>query len=163
MDEPGDTTRFDGRSEFQQAVRRGFAHAADVGSLSLCCCDADFADWPLNDAALIDDLVRWARPGRRLTMLAVGYDEVIRHHPRFVEWRRRFAHLVDCRAVDEADARAVPSLLLSAGGVTLRRVDELHHRGTVSTQVADAIHARERFDALLQRSVPSMPAYTLGL
>jgi len=76
------------RLEFQEALRAAFIECARIGSREIWMCDEDFADWPLNDGALIDALTQWAMPHRKLTVLARDYDEMLRKHPRWVEWRR---------------------------------------------------------------------------
>ena len=50
-----------------------------------------FADWPLNDIEAIASLVRWARPQRRLTLIARHFDDLAVRHPRWVAWRRTWS------------------------------------------------------------------------
>ena len=71
--------------------------------------------------------------------------------------------MVECRALDDIEPGRVPSLLLTPGVATLRIFDTVHWRGSVSLSEADAIHCRETVDALMQRSVESLPATALGL
>jgi hypothetical protein len=40
----------------------------------------------------------WSKTGRKFTMLAKNYDEVLSRHASFVTWRRTWAHIVECRA-----------------------------------------------------------------
>lgn len=42
--------------------------------------DANFHDWPLGERAVIESLQAWARTGRRMTLLACSYDDVVRRH-----------------------------------------------------------------------------------
>ena len=49
--------------------------------------DANFHDWPLGERAVVESLQAWARSGRRMTLRARTYDEVICRHARFVRWR----------------------------------------------------------------------------
>jgi hypothetical protein len=125
--------------------------------------DPDFADWPLSDARVLEDLTRWAKSHRKLTMVARSYDMVVRKHARFVDWRRTFAHVIDCREPDEGDAEKMPSLLLAPGILLLRRIDLHNWRASVSTDPADGIAWRDGIDAVLQRSSEAFPATSLGL
>lgn len=151
------------RGEFHTEVRSAFAEAAVQGCREILLCDPDFADWPLNEAALIEHLVAWASQHRRLTVLARNFDEFPRRHARWVAWRRTWSHVVECRANNELEAGQMPTLLLMPGRLTLRMVDMEHHRGSVSRATADAVRAREQFDAVLQRSEESFPVTNLGL
>lgn len=151
------------RSEFHAALRSALARAAQQGCRELWWVDTDYADWPLNDAEVIQNLTQWALPHRRLTVLAQSFDELPRRHARWVQWRQLWAHVVQCRTNTELEAGQMPTLLLAPGLVTVRLVDPVHYRGTVSEHVADAVHAREGIDALLQRSSEAFPATTLGL
>ncbi|CAN7287791.1 hypothetical protein [Rhizobacter sp. LjRoot28] len=151
------------RSEFHDALREAFAQAATQGCRELFLCDPDFADWPLGEMAVVELLTRWAMSHRKLTVLALHYDEVVRRHPRWVAWRRQWSHVVECRAIDDIDPEALPTMLLAPGVVTVRLFDARNHRASVSTEVADAVRAREDLDAVLQRSVNAFPASTLGL
>jgi len=112
---------------------------------------------------VVDSLSRWALPHRRLTVLAQHYDEVTRRHPRWVAWRRQWAHVVTCRALEAAEPGQVPGLLLAPGLVTVRLLDPAHHRASVSTRRDDALRAGEHLDALLQQSSEAFPASVLGL
>ena len=88
---------FAGRDAFRQQVRDALACAAAQRWRHLVLCDASFEDWPLGEAAVVESLQAWARVGRQFTMLAVGYDGLVRHHARFVAWRQTWSHLIDCR------------------------------------------------------------------
>lgn len=151
------------RGEFHEAVRGAIAEAAAAGCREILCCDDHFADWPLNDQALVESLVQWATPHRQLTVLARNFDEISRLHPRWVAWRRNWSHVVVCRANNELEAGQMPTLLLVPGVLTLRLVDTLHYRGSVSRHGGDALRSREQFDAVLQRSEAAFPATRLGL
>ena len=83
--------RGSGRLDFEAAIRQGLAAAAAQGWNSIVLCDADFADWPLGERAVVDALNRWARRGRTLKMLARHYDQLRLQHPRFVQWRVTWA------------------------------------------------------------------------
>ena len=156
-------TAITSRHEFHQALRAAFADAAASGCREIWLCDIDFADWPLNEPAVIEHLGQWARAYRKLTLLAQHFDEVPRRHARWVAWRRTWSHIVECRANVELEAGKMPTLLLAPGLVTVRLFDPLRHRGSASRSPADAVHARESIDAVLQRSDEAFPVTSLGL
>ena len=157
-------TEISTRSGFQAAIREAVDRAAARGARELCFVDDTFADWPLNEIAIVDRLTHWAGAQRRLVVLARRYDEVVRRHPRWVQWRRTWAHVVQCRAASvEANEAPLQSLLLAQGVRTVWLVDPLRHRGFASSDPADALRWREPLDALLQRSEEAFGATTLGL
>jgi len=151
------------RSEFHDAVREAFALVADQGCREVFIADPNFADWPLGERAVIESLTRWAYAHRKLTVLAQSFDEFPRRHTRWVTWRRQWTHVVECRALAEADAGQLQGLFLAPGLVTLRVLDPEHYRASLSFDPADAIRVRDNLDALLQRSEEAFPATNLGL
>lgn len=164
MDDDKDSRRQIGsRNEFHDAVRQALAEAADKGCREILLCDDGFADWPIGERRVVEDLTRWATSHRSFTIVARSFDEVARRHPRWVEWRRVWSHIVHCRVNNELEAGQMPVMLLAPGVVSLRLVDPVHYRGTVSREAADAIVWREAIDAVLQRSEESFPATQLGL
>jgi hypothetical protein len=96
-------------------------------------------------------------------MLAAGYDEIVRRHARWADWRRQWSHVVECRALEQIEASHIPTLLLAPGVVTLRVFDSVHHRGSLSHDPADAIRCRELVEGLAGLSSEAFPATTLGL
>ncbi len=163
MTTPIEHTLIRSRSEFHAAVRTAFAEAAAQGCREIWLSDIDYADWPLDEPALIDSLTGWAKPYRKLTVLAQHFDEFGRRHARWVAWRRHWSHVVECRANVELEVGKIPTLLLAPGLVTVRLVDPLRYRGSVSRAASDAIHGRELIDAVLQRSEEAFPVTSLGL
>lgn len=151
------------RADFHNAVRAAFAQAAEAGAAEIVLTDPSFADWPLGERAVIESLTRWVESRRRLTLLAFSFDELARRQLRFVEWRRQWSHVVQCRNDDELEAEQIPSLLFVPGMLCLRLLDRVRYRGTVSARPIDLVECRETVDALLQRSVEAFPATTLGL
>lgn len=159
---------FAGRTEFQRLLMEAFAWAAEQGCRELHAWDASFVDWPLSQASVLEALGAWARPGRQLHLLALQYDDVARRHPRFVRWRRDYAHCVTARAVEpELRLEAAPeSLLLAVSAdatLTLRLFDRHLWRGELSLDTAQRQRGLEWFDALAQRSSDSFAPTTLGL
>ncbi len=95
--------------------------------------------------------------------MAHSFDEFARRQIRFVEWRRQWAHVVNCRHDDELQAEQIPTLMLVPGQVCVRLLDQVRHRGIVSSRPVDLTACRETIDALLQRSTEAFPVTTLGL
>ncbi len=155
--------RFSGREDFRQLVRAALACAAQEGWPELVLSDADFHDWPLGESAVIDSLNAWARAGRRLTLLARSYDEVVRRHARFVRWRGTWDHIITCRRSPSADPADFPSALWSPAWV-LQRLDPERCNGVAGQEPERRVLLRESLDEwLLRRSSPGFPASTLGL
>ncbi len=162
---PGDdalTQAFVGRESFRSHVRSALARAASERWSLLVLSDADFVDWPLNDAAVIDALQRWVRHAQGFTLLARRYDEVPRQHARFVEWRRQWAHKIECRICREADPQQLPSALW-APSWALQRTEGIRHTGWCGRDPGRRRRLREDIDGWLARSSAGFPAYTLGL
>lgn len=160
---PASTSPIRSRAEFHAALRSAFAEAAAAGAREIWLCDADFADWPLGERAVIESLTQWAASRRRLTLLAQHFDTVVRLHARWIFWRRQWSHIVQCRSNAELEAAQLPTLLLAPGVVSVELFDPVHHRGRVSHEAADGLRCRERIDAVLQRSAEAFPVTTTGL
>ncbi len=151
------------RAEFHTALRAAFEQAATTGCREIWLCDDDFADWPLGERAVIEHLAQWAASSRRLTLIARNFDEVVRRHARWVEWRRQWSHIVSCRVNNELEAEQMPAVLLATDLVSVRLSDRVHHRGRMSDRRADELRCKELIDAVWQRSEESFPATTTGL
>ncbi|CAN5321592.1 hypothetical protein BH09PSE5_BH09PSE5_06010 [soil metagenome] len=154
---------FESRNEFQAAIRNAFAQAAEVGCRELWLCDVNFANWPLGEIKVVEELTQWGYAHRKLTLFALDFDEFARRHVRWVEWRRKWAHIVECRALKELEASQVPTIFLAPGLTTVRLFDSNNFRGSASSLKSDEVSARELLDAVSQRSVEAFPATTLGL
>jgi len=151
------------RAEFLEAVRNALARAQQQGARKIVLVDPNFADWPLNERTVIDSLSRWIDSSRLLVVIAHSFEELARRQLRFVEWRRQWAHVVQCRNDPDLEAEQIPTLLLVPGQSCVRVVDRVRYRGTVSKRPVDLTECRETVDALLQRSVEAFPVTTLGL
>lgn len=127
--------RFSGRESFERLVRDALAHAARVGWQEVILSDATFEDWPLRERSVVESLHAWSRSGRRMTLLATGYDEVRRRHARFVSWRTTWGHIIDCRVCREAAPADFPSAILGP--------DWYMHRQDVPRSVVTCGHDRE--------------------
>lgn len=152
-----------GRSEWQEAVRASILEVCASDCREVWWCDADFADWPIGEREIVDALGRWAYAHRRLTVLASRYDRIVERHPRWVQFRRQWAHVVHCRSLETLEPSQWQGLLLAPGVITLRLLDRHRYRGALSARRDDAIASREWLEALLQQSSEAFPATTLGL
>lgn len=151
------------RAEFQAALQQAFGSLASAGAREVWLCDEDFADWPLGERAVVERFTEWAASSRRLTVLARTFDVIARRHPRWVEWRRHWSHIVTCRTNVELATGEFPTVLLGAGVVSLRLSDTVRHRGRLSNDKGDEVRCKEQIDAVLQRSEDAFPATTTGL
>lgn len=154
--------RFDGRVAFQQLVREALARAAQEGWREIILSDANFEDWPLGERAVAQSLQDWSARGRRCTLLARGYDSVVRQHARFVTWRTTWSHIIDARACSFADALDFPSAIWSPGWV-LQRLDPERCAGYSGGEPERRVLLRENLNEWLARSSPAFPATALGL
>lgn len=154
--------RFAGREEFRQRVRDALACAARGGWPQLILSDATFEDWPLGESAVAASLQAWSRAGRQITVLAHRYDEVMRHHARFVNWRIQWSHIIECRRCTGVDAPGFPSAIWSPSWV-MRRLDLERSTGVSGIEPERRVLLREELDACLRQSAPGFPASTLGL
>jgi len=151
------------RSEFQTCLKEAFAMIAESGVSEIWLCDANFADWPLNEPEVVSLLSRWSLPHRRCNVLSLDFGVLQQRHPRWVQWRRDWSHVVHCMTPDESGGSHLPSLLFAPGAVSVRLADRIRYRGRLSTAAEDAARTREEVGALFQRCVEAFPASTLGL
>ncbi|MBC7609859.1 MAG: hypothetical protein H7228_09840 [Polaromonas sp.] len=154
--------RFHGTAEFAELIRLALATAAAQGWREIILSDGSFEDWPLGERAVAQSFNEWSRSGRKLTMLAKNYDEVLRRHARFVTWRRTWAHIVECRANSDVPVDDFPSALWSPAWVC-QRLDLTHCAGISGTEAARRVALKERLEECLRRSSPAFPATTLGI
>jgi hypothetical protein len=154
--------RFEGRVEFAELVRRSFDLAVEQGWREIIICDPSFEDWPLGERRVAQALQDWAASGRKLTMLAQNYDEVMRRHARFVSWRRAWSHIVECRGIASVSASDLPSAFWSPVWV-FERLDLFRCTGMAGPEAARRLALRECLAEKLQRSSPAFAATTLGI
>lgn len=160
----GTPPAIDSRASFADAVRWGFAQAVARDARRIVAVDRDFADWPLGDTALLEQLTGWLRrPQRQLVLLAADWDEVPRRHPRFMPWRRTWAHALAIWQQPDGLDRELPTWLLDDDALLLRLFDRERWRGRVEFDERAARLHRDEIDAVLQRSTPALPATQLGL
>lgn len=154
--------RFSGPVAFSALIRLAFATAAARGWREIILSDSHFEDWPLGERAVAQSLNDWSRSGRKLTMVARNYDEVVRRHARFVTWRRTWAHIVECRKNTHVSGDDWPSGLWSPVWV-VQRLDLARCTGIAGSEPARRVLFKERLDECLRKSSPGFPATTLGI
>ena len=152
------------RAEFQAAICWGVEQAAARGARRLLWLDADYRDWPLDDARLLAALGDWLhRPQRRLVMLARDWSQMRVRHARFCAWRGLWSHAVDTRTPPDDELAVVPTLLLDDSQVLVHLTDPIHWRGRCGLDPRETSLLYAEFDALAQRSEPDFPVTQLGL
>jgi len=154
--------RFEGREDFRQLIRDALACAAREGWRELILSDASFEDWPLGERAVAESLQAWSSSGRRCLLLARRYDQALRQHPRFVQWRGLWSHIVTATAVPSADPLDLPSVFWSPAWVLERR-DAEHSHGWCGAEPERRVLLRETLNEWLKKASPAFPATTLGL
>jgi hypothetical protein len=154
--------RLQGRREFVDLVRVALACAAREHWSPLVLCDPDFADWPLGERAVIGSLQSWAGRGRQIRFMARDFSRLRELHPRLVQWRVTWSHLVEARACRWLSGGDLPSALWSPDWI-LERLDLERCTLVASKDPERRVQLQERLDACWQQGSPSFPATTLGL
>ncbi|MBP9684512.1 MAG: hypothetical protein KBE07_07630 [Rhodoferax sp.] len=154
--------RFSGRVAFANLVRDALACAAREGWQEIILSDATFEDWPLNELAVFESLQAWSKSGRHMIILATRYDEVLRHHARFVSWRKTWGHLIDCRICNRTAAADFPSVLWSRNWF-MQRVETRHSAGICGQEKDRLVQLKEVLDEQIRNSSPGFASSTLGL
>jgi hypothetical protein len=153
----------DGRAAVVSAWREALVRLPDTPTREVWLIDADFNDWPLDDAAVLQALTQWARPaGRCLRMIALSFDAMTLRLPRFATWRRDWTHRFDAWRPSGGEVTELPSLLL-AGNYGIETLDRSQWRARSVSDAAALRTLTERADAILQRCEPDWPATMLGL
>jgi len=154
--------RFVGWQSFQDRVRSLLAQACREGAVELVLCDPDFSSWPLGESALVHSLATWSQRGRRVTLLAQSFAQLPRQHPRFVTWRQRWDHLIDCRRGGAVHRGVFPSAIWTPDWV-LHRFEGDQFEGVVSREPSRRWQLRELLAEIVKTSAPGFPSTTLGL
>lgn len=154
--------RIQGRQAFADLVRQALQAAALEHWPHLVLSDPDFSDWPLGERSVIEALNAWAGRGRRIQFLAQHFEAVRERHPRLVQWRVTWAHIVEAHACRSLSDGELPSAIWSPGW-TLERVDVARCVMVASRRPERRTLLQERLQACWQQGSPSFPATTLGL
>ncbi len=157
------TTRIESRGQFLAAVQAVLL-ALPAGEVrELRCVDADFGDWPLGAPEVVQALTTWLRrPGRRLRLLGLHFEDLQQRQARFARWRREWSHAVEVMRPTDVEEGDMPCLLL-AGRERIEILDRARWRGVHTRSAGDAVLAAHRIDAISQRCEPAWPVDTLGL
>ncbi len=152
------------RASALEALRWGFGYAIAHGARRITCVSPSFAEWPLDDATLLQDLVVWLkRPGRQLLLLAADYGDVPRALPRFTAWRTPWVHALQTLQAPEEMANGLPMLMFDDMAVSVRVLDLDAGLGRASLDRRERHRCADQIDAVLQRSSPAFAVNTLGL
>ena len=154
--------RLSGRAVFVGLLRQAFAAAGREGWTRIMLCDADFADWPLGEREVIASLNAWASRGRTIHLLARDYGVLRQMHPRFVQWRTTWSHLVEAQACASASVDELPSVFWSQAW-TLQRLDPVRCTMVASRAAERRVILQEQWQQWSLKATPAFPASTLGL
>jgi hypothetical protein len=154
--------RLQGRLAFADLVRQALACAAREGWSHIVLSDPDFADWPLGERSVVDSLNAWSGRGRRIQFLARDFGRLREQHPRLVQWRVTWSHIVEAHACRSLAGGEIPSAIWSSQWM-MERLD-IDHCVMVASRSAERRAAlQERLQAGWQQGTPSFAATTLGL
>jgi len=154
----------EGREACTAAWRELLLDLPARGVRSVWCIDPDFSEWPFDDAAVLDALLRWAKggAGRVMQFVAADYAPLARRHPRLAAWRRDWSHCIQAWQPADEDRIELPGLLV-AGGVALEMLDAARWRARHVNAAAEVRELVETSEAIAQRCSPGWPATVLGL
>ena len=147
---------------FADAIRTALARAGQEQWKRMVWCDSTFHEWPLGDRIVIESLNDWAGAGRSLVMIAEDYQYLVRHHPRFVQWRKTWSHLIDCRARRGVEEEDFPCALWSPQWA-MQRTGHARNRWVTDLDPLTRIRLKENLEEHYRQSTPAFPAITLGL
>ena len=125
--------------------------------------DRHFADWPLDEPAVLDSLSSWLRPGGcSLVLVGLDFDSTARALPRFARWRRDWSHRIEvwCPA-DGLMPAALRGMVVA--GAAWQWLDAPDWRLRQLTDPVQICAVYEQVADFLQRCDPAWPATTLGL
>lgn len=154
--------RLSGRTVFVGLLRQAFAAAAQAGWSRIVLCDPDFADWPLGEREVVASLNAWSSRGRTIHLLARDYGVLRQLHPRFVQWRTTWSHLVEAQACAGASVDELPSVFWSSAW-TLQRLDTVRCSMVASRSPERRVALQEQLQQWSLKGTPAFPASTLGL
>lgn len=125
--------------------------------------DRHFADWPLDEPAVLDRLSGWLRPGGRcLHLVGLDFASTARALPRFARWRRDWSHRIEVwTPVDGLMPTALRGLVTA--DLAWQWLDAPDWR---LRQLSDPVQIRVFYEEVadfLQRCESAWPATTLGL
>lgn len=154
-----------GREAWVAALRQALCAPAGStpGDRRLLLWSPDFAEWPLDEAPVLDALAHRLRaPGQQLVFIAHDVEALSRHHPRLTRWRRDWSHRIEAWT-PTAPIDAEPAGLLLSGVQAVQLLDAVHWRTRLVSHAPLLRAWWAQCDASLQRCAPAWPATTLGL
>ena len=164
MIEPAPLGPIESRQHYLAALHAAVRFAAARHARQMHWFDADFAEWPLDDAAMLQVLGDWLKlPQRQLVLVARDFSAFRTRHPRFMSWYRDRSHAVGALQPPPDRAAELPCLLLADVGVDVHLTDPLHWRGRADLDLRRARQWRSSLDVFLQQCEPALPVTTLGL
>jgi hypothetical protein len=151
-------------ADFHAAVTWAVALAHASQARRMWWVDAEFANWPLESADVLQALTHWLQlPQRQLVLLAKTYDAIDGKRPRFAAWRQNWSHALATLAVGDEQAPGLPTLLVVDQQAYVQVLDKAYWRGRAAADAAAASAWAIEIDALAQRSSPDFPVTRLGL
>ena len=154
---------FDSEAAFAQAVWAGIEQARQHGLREITICDPHFAFWPLSQERVLSALTAFVKlPGRRLVLVAQGYDHLRRRHPRFLRWRAVWGHAVTPLCFQDPSAE-LHSVLLADRAYALRLHAPDVWSGAWVTDRQRLIALVEQVAVWRQQSHPDLPINLTGL
>lgn len=153
----------DSEAAFAQAVWAGIDQARQQRLREITLCDPHFAFWPLSQERVLSALTAFVKlPGRRLVLVAQGYDHLRRRHPRFLRWRAVWGHAVTPLCFQDPSAE-LPSVLLADRAYALRLQAPDVWSGAWVTDRQRLIALVEQVAMWRQQSHPDLPINLTGL
>jgi hypothetical protein len=153
----------DSEASFAQAVWAGIDQARQQGLREITLCDPHFTFWPLSQERVLSALTAFVKlPGRRLVLMAQGYDHLRRRHPRFLRWRAVWGHAVTPLCFQDPSAE-LPSVLLADRAYALRLHAPDVWAGAWVTDRQRLIALVEQVAVWRQQSHPDLPINLTGL
>lgn len=154
--------RMQGREAFAELVRQVVQTLAVTHWSPIIFSDADFADWPLGERSVIEALHGWAGRGRQIRWMAHDFGPLRQLHPRLVQWRTTWSHIVEARACPDTGSPALPSAIWTPQWC-MERVDPERCVMVAGTDGPRRLALQERLQACWGAGVSSFPATVLGL
>ncbi len=153
----------EGSQAFKAAVLALLTSLPRAGARAVWMLDNRFHNWPLNDAAVLDALGAWLRlGGRRIVMVGIDFDAVVREHPRLARWRQDHGHGFEAWQPAATERRELPGLLLT-GHQAIELFDREHWRARVIDEPTELRLLDEHVVSKLHHCEPAWPVTTLGL
>lgn len=154
--------RFEGRAAFTGLVREAVGILARQPWTPVIFSDADFSDWPLGERAVVEALHAWAGRGREARWLARDFRPLRERHPRLVQWRATWSHIVQARVCTPGSDAGLPSAIWTPRW-HMERIDPERCVAVAGIDPVRRLALRERIDACWERGSPGFPASVLGL